>query len=80
MYYTLSDLINKLQNLIDEGVPDNTPVHFSYNYGDHWRTQVAPVIENIDKGKVKYSSYHQMDQVVEDDEENNDLKEVIILS
>jgi len=54
-------------------------VHFSYNYGDHWRTQVAPKVDNVEQGVVEYSSYHSMDKMVDDedcyDEETGDYKE-----
>jgi hypothetical protein len=54
-------------------------VHFAYNYGDHWRTQVAPKVDNVEQGVVEYSSYHSMDKIVDDedcyDEETGDYKE-----
>jgi hypothetical protein len=53
-------------------------VHFAYNYGDHWRTQVAPKVDNVEQGVVEYSSYHSMDKIVDDedcyDEETGDYK------
>jgi len=54
-------------------------VHFAYNYGDHWRTEVAPKIDRVDEGVVEYSEYHRMDKIVgeyEDqfDEETGDLR------
>lgn len=54
-------------------------VHFSYNYGDHWRTQVAPTVDRVDEGVVQYSSYHSMDKMADEDdcydEETGDYKE-----
>ena len=54
-------------------------VHFSYNYGDHWHTTVAPTVDSVEKGVVEYSDYHQMDKIVEDedcyDEETGGYKE-----
>ena len=47
-------------------------VHFSYNYGDHWRSQVAPKVRDCDIGMVKYSDYHNMDKVVDYDEDGDD--------
>jgi len=41
-------------------------VHFSYNYGDHWRTEVAPKVGRVDEGLVAYSEYHRMDKIVEE--------------
>ena len=79
----VSDLIELLQC----ENPD-AEVHFSYNYGDHWRTQVAPSVDRVDVGYVKYSDYHRMDKVVDEedfdyDEETGEPvvegKEVVIL-
>jgi hypothetical protein len=44
-------------------------VHFSYNYGDHWRTEVAPAICQVSDGVVEYSNYHQMDKLITDEED-----------
>ena len=53
-------------------------VHFAYNYGDHWRTEVAPKVDRVHQGIVEYSDYHQMDKLVEDedcyDEDTGDYK------
>ena len=46
----------------------NAEVHFSYNYGDHWRTEVAPKVGSVLEGMVKYSEYHRMDKIVDEDE------------
>ena len=48
-------------------------VHFSYNYGDHWRTQVAPTVDSVMTGRVTYSDYHRMHKVL--DEEDFDFDE-----
>lgn len=65
-------------------------VHFSYNYGDYWRTEVAPAVGRVDEGAVVYSEYHRMDKMVEDegdfDEETGEervdetLRRVVVLS
>ena len=44
-------------------------VHFAYNYGDHWRTEVAPRVSNVSEGVVKYSDYHRMDKIEDDEDE-----------
>ena len=44
-------------------------VHFSYCYGDHWRTEVAPAVCQVSDGVVEYSDYHQMDKLVTDEDE-----------
>jgi hypothetical protein len=47
-------------------------VHFSYNYGDHWRTEVAPKVSQVDEGLVAYSEYHRMDKIVEEKDADMD--------
>jgi hypothetical protein len=54
-----------------EMLPQDAEVHFQYNYGDYWRTQVAPKVSTIDLGKVEFSEYHRMDCLVEEDEDND---------
>ena len=54
-------------------------VHFAYNYGDHWRTEVAPKVGRVGEGVVEYSDYHRMDKLIENeedcyDEETGDFK------
>jgi len=44
-------------------------VHFAYNYGDHWRTEVAPKVSQVTEGVVEYSEYHRMDKLVTDEED-----------
>ena len=82
-----------VQELIEQlGYMDkDAEVHFAYNYGDHWRTEVAPKVDRIDTGAVVYSEYHRMDKMVEDtgdcefDDEGNEvvdetLRRVVVLS
>jgi len=75
MALTVKELIEQLSYMDQDAY-----VHFSYNYGDHWRTQVAPVVSNVSEGIVEHSDYHRMDKLVEDDEdmydeETGDFKE-----
>jgi hypothetical protein len=71
----------KVKDLIEQlgFMNENAEVHFSYNYGDHWHTQVAPRVSEVDEGVVKYSDYHRMDKMVDDedcyDEETGDYKQ-----
>ena len=60
----VADLIQELQCM-----PQDAEVHFSYNYGDHWRTEVAPKVGRVDEGSVVYSDYHRMDKIAEYDDE-----------
>ena len=70
----------KVSQLIQQlGYMDrDAEVHFSYCYGDHWHTEVAPRVSNIQLGVVEYSEYHRMDKMVDDedsyDEQTGDYK------
>jgi hypothetical protein len=66
----VKDLIEALQSM--DGDLD---VHFSYCYGDHWRTEVAPRVSMVDMGIVEYSEYHRMPKVVEVDYDDEDSAE-----
>ena len=74
-------LIERLMDL-----DPNAEVHFSYNYGDHWRTEVAPNVSQLDEGLVKYSEYHRMDKLMDENEmyeEEGDFegtRRVVVLS
>ena len=63
----VQELIEQLQSMNPEA-----EVHFSYNYGDHWRTQVAPSVTEVFDGVVKRSDYHGMDRLMDEDEMNED--------
>ena len=72
----------KVSELIDilGRYDQDVEVHFSYNYGDHWRTEVAPAICQVSDGVVEFSEYHRMDKLVTDedecyDEETGDYKQ-----
>lgn len=66
----VQDLIELLQMHSPEA-----EVHFSYNYGDHWRTQVAPEVTEVYEGKVEYSEYHRMPKLVDEDYDDYDDEE-----
>jgi hypothetical protein len=59
------------------------PVHHTYNYGDHWKTQVAPKVNEVVEGTIRHSEYHRMDKVVgvegDEDEPQDGDREVILL-
>jgi len=83
----VKELIEMLQDMNPE-----SDVHFAYNYGDHWRTEVAPKLSRVDVGAVVYSDYHRMDKLMEEqydvefDEETGEeirdetLRHVVVLS
>ena len=63
-------------------------VHYSYGYGDHWRTEVAPAVCQVSVGVVEYSNYHQMDKLVTDEEDcydedtgnyKQDVRKVVVI-
>jgi hypothetical protein len=55
-------LVRDLIELL-EGYEADMEVHFAYNYGDHWRTEVAPRVSGVREGVVEYSDYHRMDKI-----------------
>ena len=71
----VAQLIEQLQYL-----DQDAEVHFAYNYGDHWRTEVAPKISRVFRGVVQYSEYHRMDRLVDEEEmyeEEGDYNEAV---
>ena len=73
---TVQELIAEL-----EGFDPNAPVHIRYPSGDYWKTQCAPKITDINELPIKYSSYHRMDIIDEDeDAEIEDNGVVIVIS
>ena len=74
----VADLIEQLQSM-----PQDAEVHFSYCYGDHWRTEVAPKVSEVYEGAVTYSEYHRMPKIVEidedDEDEYNNRNEVVVI-
>jgi hypothetical protein len=82
MAITVQELINQLQFM-----DPNAEVHFTYNYNDHWRTQVAPEVDSVEVGYVRYSDYHRMNKVLDDDcdiyledgERDEDVTEVVLI-
>jgi hypothetical protein len=51
-----------------EYLDPNAEVHFTYNYGDHWRTRVAPTVDQVFEGVVKRSDYHGMDKLLDEND------------
>jgi hypothetical protein len=66
----VSDLIEYLGEF-----PKDAEVHIMYGYGDHWRTTVAPEVDYVGEKTVAYSDYHQMDKIVDIDEDDEDADE-----
>ena len=74
---TVTELREMLQTLENDGKGE-LEVKFSYNYGDYWRTEVAEDVSECEVGTVKYSEYHSMDKV-QDDEEGEESRNVVLL-
>jgi hypothetical protein len=59
-------------------------VHIAYNYGDHWRTQVAPAIRRVGEADVRHSAYHSMPALVDDDDDEGEPRDgdrcVVVMS
>lgn len=73
----VKDLIKQLTMMDPEA-----EVHFEYNYGDHWRTHVAPEVSTVQEGNIVWSEYHRMPKIAEydgDEEDADTLKTVVIL-
>ena len=71
----VSQLIEQLQDM-----PQDAEVHFTYNYGDHWRTQVAPKARSVYMGSVEYSEYHRMPKVSDPDwDAEEDTDNVVLI-
>lgn len=71
----VKELIESLQYM-----DQDAEVHYAYNYGDHWRTEVAPKVGRVDEGAVVYSDYHRMDKILDADgdcEFDDDGNEVV---
>ncbi len=68
---TLRELIDGLNGLLADGVDPATEVHIAYNYGDYWKTTVAPKARSYDMELVTHSAYHDMDKIAELDEDGN---------
>jgi hypothetical protein len=64
-------LVRDLIELL-EGYDADMEVHFAYNYGDYWRSEVAPNVNNVREGVVEYSEYHRMDKVADEDYDDED--------
>jgi hypothetical protein len=63
----VSDLIQQLTHMNPEA-----EVHFSYNYGDYGRTEVAPQIRRVEEEYVIHSDYHRMDKIADEEYDTNE--------
>lgn len=75
---TVTELRELLQDLEVSGKGD-LEVVFSYNYGDHWKTEVAEFVADAMEGTVAYSDYHNMHKVIEESDSEENVQKVIVL-
>lgn len=71
---TVQDLRDQL-----EGLDPEMEVHIGYDYNDYWNTKVAPKATTAEEQYIKYSDYHRMDKISNDDD-NEDDKLVLVIS
>lgn len=60
--------VRELIALLKEEDP-SLPVKFVYDYGDHWHTRVAASIDKVEAAQVRYSEYHRMDKLVDEEDD-----------
>lgn len=68
------ELIEKLREMDPEA-----EVHLAYEYGDHWHTRVAPVIDDVEEAEVVRSDYHEMDRLVRWDEDAPESARTVVV-
>lgn len=69
--------VNELKEILEQ-FDGEMEVKFSYTASDYWRTQLAANINDAEEGYVKYSDYHRMSKV--DEDEDDDSERVVLLS
>ena len=76
----------KVRELMEElsALDQDADVHFTYNYGDHWRTMVVEKIKSVDECEVEYSEYHKSLALTgrdgdDDEDDDTEHKSVIVL-
>lgn len=68
----------ELIELLQEEDPE-AEVHFSYSFGDHWKTIVAPKVGKVEEGRVIQSDYHRMPKIIDDDDKRFSEAEVVVI-
>jgi hypothetical protein len=66
--------VSELREML-ESFDGDMEVHFEYNYGDHWRTTVAPKVSAVNEAEVVWSEYHRMPKIVERDYDEDEQDE-----
>ena len=75
---TVKELIEQLEDM-----DPKMEVHIAYNYGDYWKTEVAPEIDEVDVREVTFSEYHNMDKIARErddgERDEDETREVVVL-
>lgn len=77
---TVGELIEQLKDF-----DENMEVCLTYNYGDYWKTDVAPPVCEVDTAEVCYSEYHGMNKIPKEREDGTrysdeqDVETVVVL-
>lgn len=66
MAMNVNELADLLEELKAQGHGEKS-VMFGYDYGDHWHTSVAATLSTSELVFVKYSNYHSMHKVLDED-------------
>ena len=74
----------KVKQLIEllSSFEDDMEVKVGYNYGNPYRTTVAPDVCNVEITEVEYCDFHQMDTVIDHeitDEEYDLARRAVVL-
>lgn len=74
---TVSELMEYLSDF-----DDDKEVFFQHSSMDHWNTQLASSVENVEIGYIEFSNYHRQNKVkdIEDTDDQDDAKEIILIS
>lgn len=70
---TVGELIERLRQYAPNV---DAKVRFSYNYGDHGRTQVAVEVTEVSAGVVRWSDYVEDFELLEVGEDFDDVDEL----
>ena len=70
----------ELVKLLNENFDDEDEVFFTYNYGDHWNSQVVQRVKYVGSCNISWSEYHRMHKLIDSDSsEQPELKNQLVL-
>lgn len=71
--------VKDLKEILEE-FGDETEVHFAYPSGDHWRSTITPPVRRMEMKQIKHSSYSDNFVLADEDDEEENNKEVLVIS